>query len=51
MKIELGGGCSAGYWYLLLFFLSASCSFGKPDFVQNQAVIGDTDVDLLNKIL
>ncbi len=29
----------------------AQLFFGKPDFVQNQSIIGDTDVDLLNQIL
>ncbi|MCZ2720067.1 Gfo/Idh/MocA family oxidoreductase [Marinomonas sp. 15G1-11] len=29
----------------------AQLFFGKPDFIQNQAVIGDTDVDIFNQIL
>ncbi|MFT2110081.1 Gfo/Idh/MocA family protein [Marinomonas sp. 2405UD68-3] len=29
----------------------AQLFFGKPDFIQNQTVIGDTDVDVFNQIL
>ncbi|MEP7728069.1 Gfo/Idh/MocA family protein [Marinomonas primoryensis] len=49
MKIELGGGALLDIGIYPVFL--AQLFFGKPDFVQNQAVIGDTDVDLFEQIL
>lgn len=49
MNLELGGGALLDIGIYPVFL--AQLFFGKPDFVQNQAVIGDTDVDLFEQIL
>lgn len=49
MNIELGGGALLDIGIYPVFL--AQLFFGKPDFIQNQAVIGDTDVDLFEQIL
>ncbi|MFD1384379.1 Gfo/Idh/MocA family protein [Rhodanobacter aciditrophus] len=46
---ELGGGALLDVGIYPIFL--AQLIFGKPDFVQNQAVVGDTDVDLLEQLL
>lgn len=46
---ELGGGALLDIGIYPIFLAQLFC--GKPDFVQNQAVIGDTDVDLFEQIL
>lgn len=49
MKLEMGGGALLDIGIYPVFL--AQLFFGKPDFVQNQAVIGDTEVDLFEQIL
>ena len=49
MNLELGGGALLDVGIYPVFL--AQLFFGKPDFIQNQAVIGDTDVDLFEQIL
>lgn len=49
LDIEMGGGALLDIGIYPVFL--AQLFFGKPDFVQNQAVIGDTDVDLFEQIL
>ncbi|ETX10958.1 dehydrogenase [Marinomonas ushuaiensis DSM 15871] len=49
MNIELGGGALLDIGIYPVFL--AQLFFGKPDFIQNQAVIGDTDVDIFEQIL
>ncbi|MBJ7538324.1 Gfo/Idh/MocA family protein [Marinomonas transparens] len=49
MNIELGGGALLDIGIYPVFL--AQLFFGKPDFIQNQAVLGDTDVDLFEQIL
>ncbi|KZN12242.1 Gfo/Idh/MocA family protein [Marinomonas sp. TW1] len=49
MNLELGGGALLDVGIYPVFL--AQLFFGKPDFVQNQAVIGDTDVDVFEQIL
>lgn len=46
---ELGGGALLDVGIYPVFL--AQLLFGKPDFVQNQAVIGDTDVDVFEQVL
>ncbi|MDB4837686.1 Gfo/Idh/MocA family oxidoreductase [Marinomonas sp.] len=49
MNREMGGGALLDVGIYPVFL--AQLLFGKPDFVQNQAVIGDTDVDIFEQIL
>ncbi|MBR7887404.1 Gfo/Idh/MocA family oxidoreductase [Marinomonas sp. A79] len=49
LNIEMGGGALLDIGIYPVFL--AQLLFGKPDFVQNQAVIGDTDVDVFEQIL
>ena len=49
MNLELGGGALLDVGIYPVFL--AQLFFGKPDFVQNQAVIGDTEVDVFEQIL
>ncbi|GAB3476967.1 Gfo/Idh/MocA family protein [Marinomonas epiphytica] len=46
---ELGGGALLDLGIYPVFL--AQLFFGKPDFVQNQAVVGDTNVDVFEQIL
>jgi predicted dehydrogenase len=49
MNIEMAGGALLDIGIYPVFL--AQLFFGKPDFIQNQAVIGDTDVDIFEQIL
>lgn len=49
MNIEMGGGALLELGIYPIFL--AQLFLGKPDFIQNQAVIGDTDVDVFEQIL
>ncbi|MFT2097291.1 Gfo/Idh/MocA family protein [Marinomonas sp. 2405UD66-6] len=49
MKLEMGGGALLDIGIYPVFL--AQLFFGKPDFIQNQAVIGDTEVDVFEQIL
>ncbi|GAA0830596.1 MAG: Gfo/Idh/MocA family oxidoreductase [Marinomonas sp.] len=49
LNLEMGGGALLDIGIYPVFL--AQLFFGKPDFVQNQAVIGDTDVDVFEQIL
>lgn len=49
LNINMGGGALLDIGIYPVFL--AQLLFGKPDFVQNQAVIGDTDVDVFEQIL
>lgn len=49
MNLEMGGGALLDIGIYPVFL--AQLFFGKPDFIQNQAVIGDTDVDVFEQIL
>lgn len=49
MNPELGGGALLDIGIYPVFL--AQLFFGKPDFVQNQAVIGDTEVDVFEQLL
>lgn len=46
---KLGGGALLDIGIYPVFL--AQLFFGKPDFIQNQAVIGDTEVDIFEQIL
>ena len=46
---ELGGGALLDVGIYPIFL--AQQFFGKPDFIQNQAVVGDTDVDVFEQLL
>lgn len=46
---ELGGGALLDVGIYPIFL--AQLFFGKPDFIQNQAIVGDTDVDLLEQLM
>lgn len=49
LKRELGGGALLDVGVYPIFL--AQLFLGKPDFVQNQAVVGDTDVDVFEQLL
>ncbi|RUM56710.1 MAG: gfo/Idh/MocA family oxidoreductase, partial [Marinomonas sp.] len=46
---DLGGGALLDVGIYPIFL--AQLFFGKPDFIQNQAVVGDTDVDVFEQLL
>lgn len=46
---ELGGGALLDVGIYPIFL--AQLFFGKPDFIQNQALVGDTDVDVFEQLL
>lgn len=46
---ELGGGALLDVGIYPIFL--AQLFLGKPDFIQNQAVVGDTDVDVFEQLL
>lgn len=46
---ELGGGALLDVGIYPIFL--AQLFFGKPDFMQNQALVGDTDVDVFEQLL
>lgn len=46
---NLGGGALLDVGIYPIFL--AQLFFGKPDFIQNQAIVGDTDVDVLDQML
>lgn len=46
---DLGGGALLDVGVYPIFL--AQLFFGKPDFIQNQAVVGDTDVDVFEQLL